>query len=155
MPLRVTVTVQTRGAEKLARVGAAVKAAGDKDLRRELLRAAQRCGRPMKDAARKGALERLPKSGGLAERVATSKFSVRTRTTGRGAGVRIVGTSGYDLDGIDQGVVRHPTYGHKPWKDQPVRPGWFTDAETDAAPKFRDEFDQAVNDVGRHLEAQI
>lgn len=155
MAPRVTVTVVTHGAEKLGRLGRAIKDAGDKDMRRELLRAAQRCGKPMKTAAREGALKRLPKRGGLAERVATSKFGVRTRTVGKGAGVRIVGQSGYDLQGIDEGEIRHPVYGtwRKGVKGQPVKPGWFSDAEEAAAPKFRDEFERAMDAVAAKLEA--
>ncbi len=153
MPVDVTVT--TRGADKLRRVAVAIKTSGDKDLRRELLRGMQRGGKPLKDAARRGALERLPKRGGLAERVASSKFGVRTSTTGKGASVRVIGRSGYDLQGMDDGLIRHPVYGkwRKGVKGQPVKPGWFSDAEEAAAPKFRDEFEQAMDIIGAKLEA--
>jgi hypothetical protein len=154
MAATVKVTVVTHGAEKLDRLGRAIKDAGDKDMRRELPRAAQRCGKPMKAAAREGALKRLPKRGGLAERVATSKLSVRTRTVGKGAGVRIVGQSGYDLQGMDDGQVRHPVFGNrKRWVSETVKPGWFSDAEEAAAPQFRDEFERAMDAVAAKLEA--
>jgi hypothetical protein len=164
MPPRVDVTVRTVGEQKLARLGRALKDAGDKDLQRELRRAMQRGGKPLKDAARKGALERLPKRGGLAERVATSKFGVRTSTTGRGASVRVIGRSGYDLQGMDEGEIRHPVFGdphvrvlagRREWKwvSQPVKPGWFSDAEEAAAPKVRDELVKAIDIVAAKLEA--
>src|SRR6266496_4260607 len=140
MPPRVNVTVTTRGADKLTRLGRALKDACDKDLQRELRRAMQRGGKPLKDAARKGALERLPKRGGLAERVANSKFGVRTSTAGKGASVRIIGPSGYDLQGMDEGLIGHRVYGHRGrWVSETVKPGWFSDAEAAAAPKVRDE----------------
>lgn len=151
MPVHVTVT--TKGADKLRRVAAAVKVAGDKDLQRELRRAMQRGGKPLLAAARAGAAERLPKRGGLADRVAGSKFAVRTRSVGKGAGVRVIGRSGYDLQGLDEGMVRHPTYGHRPWVGQHIKPGWFSDSEEAAAPKVRDELVQAIDTVARKLEA--
>jgi len=150
----VDVTVTTRGADKLRRVAVAIKASGDKELRRELLRGMQRGGRPLKDAARRGALERLPRRGGLAERVASSKFGVRTSTTGKGASVRVVGRSGYDLQGMDDGLIRHPVRGNrKVWVSQPVKPGWFSDAEEAAAPAVRDELVKSIDVVARKLEA--
>src|SRR6266702_320867 len=128
MPPRVKVTVTTRGADKLTRLGRALKDAGDKDLQRELRRAMQRGGKPLKDAARKG------------------------------ASVRIVGRSGYDLQGMDEGEIRHPVFGdphvrvlagRRKWKwvSQEVKPGWFSDAEEAAAPKVRDELVKAVDIV--------
>jgi hypothetical protein len=156
MPPRVNVTVTTHGAEKLTRLGAAIKAAGDKDLQRELRRAMQRGGKPLKEAARRGALERLPKRGGLAERVSTSKFGVRTTTSGKGAAVRVIGQSGYDLQDMDEkGEIRHPVYGRRKgkWATTSVKPGWFSDAEEAAAPKVRDELVQAIDIVAAKLEA--
>jgi hypothetical protein len=154
VPPRMNVTVTSHGAEKLTRLGVAIKAAGDKDLQRELRRAMQRGGKPLKEAARRGALERLPKRGGLAERVSTSKFGVRTTTSGKGAAVRIVGQSGYDLQGMDDGLIRHPVYGNrKNWVSETIAPGWFFDAEEAAAPKVRDELIQAIDVVAAKLEA--
>jgi hypothetical protein len=154
MPPRVNITVQTRGADKLARVGNAIKVSGDKGLDRALRRAGQRCGKPMKTAAREGALKRLPKQGGLAERVANSKFSVRMTSSGKRVGVRVIGRSGYDLDGMDQGKIRKPVFGNrKNWVSQEIEPGWFSESEEAAAPKFLDEFDKALDELGRQLEA--
>lgn len=149
------ITVTTRGADKLQRVSAAIRAAGDKDLDRELKRAMQRGGKPMKAAARWGARKTLPLRGGLSERVAESKFSVRTTGAGKRVGVRIVGASGYDLAGMDDGLIRHPVYGNrgKKWVAQRIRPGWFSDAEEAKAPEVRKEIEQAVDDIARKLEA--
>jgi hypothetical protein len=155
MPPRVSVTVRTSGEQKLARVGNAIKASGDKGLDRALRRAGQRCGKPMKTAAREGALKRLPKRGGLAERVATSKFSVRMTSSGKRVGVRIIGRSGYDLQGMDDGKIRKPVYGNrKNWVSQEIASGWFSESEEAAAPKFRAEFDRALDELGRELEAR-
>ncbi len=128
MPPRVNVTVQTRGAEKLTRLGAAIKA-GDKGLRRELNREMGRTTAPYRRAARAGALQVLPHRGGLAEHVAaTARITTRVTTSGPGVGVRVTGASRDNLRRMDEdGIVRRPTFGHRPWKDQKIRPGWFTD----------------------------
>jgi len=124
----VNVTVQTRGAEKLTRLGAAIKA-GDKGLRRELNREMGRTTAPYRRAARAGALQVLPHRGGLAEHVAaTARITTRVTTSGPGVGVRVTGASRDNLRRMDEdGIVRRPTFGHRPWKDQKIRPGWFTD----------------------------
>ena len=154
------VTIQTRGADKLARLGQAIKDAGDKELKRELAAAARRSTKPLTLAARAGA-SRLPQRGGLAARVASAKFSTRTRTVGKGAGVRIVGRHAYNLRRMDRGVVRHPVYadGSKPradwaWVSQPIEAGWFTEAEEAAVPAVRVELVRAVENLIRRLEAR-
>jgi hypothetical protein len=128
MPPRVNVTVTTRGVEKLARLGAAIKA-GDKGLRRELNREMGRTTRPYRRAAKAGALQVLPHRGGLAEHVAaTARITTRVTTTGPGVGVRITGVSRDNLRRMDEdGIVRHKTFGHLPWKDEKIHSGWFTD----------------------------
>ncbi len=155
MPPRVNVTVRTSGELKLARVGAAIKASGDKDLERALDRGMRRSAKPLKAAARYGARRRLPTRGGLAERVAESKFGVRVTSSGKRTGVRVVGRSGYDLQGLDEGLVRHPVFGNrKRWVSETVRPGWFSDAEEGKAPEVRDNIDHALDELGRELEAR-
>jgi len=129
MPPRVNVTVQTRGVEKLARLGAAIKA-GDKSLRRELNREMGRTTAPYRRAARAGALQVLPHRGGLAEHVAaTARIATRVTTTGPGVGVRVTGASRDNLRRMDEeGLVRHPVFGNrKKWVVERVHRGWFTD----------------------------
>ena len=127
--------IQVVGVEQLAALARDLKAAGDRDLRKELFRGIQRGARPLKAEARAAALEELPKSGGLAARVATSKFTVNVRLGARNPSIRIKGT-GYtgsvtgnqiDLNSMDRGRIRHMTWGHNPWKDQTIKPGWFSD----------------------------
>jgi len=115
----------------------------------------RRSAKPLKAAARYGARRRLPTRGGLAERVAESKFGVRVTSSGKRTGVRVVGRSGYDLQGLDEGLVRHPVFGNrKRWVSETVRPGWFSDAEEGKAPEVRDNIDHALDELGRELEAR-
>lgn len=155
MPYSVDITVT--GAEKLVRLGAAIKRAGDKDMQRELTKAVRKSNRPMLRAARQGALQILPYRGGLAERVASSRFTTQVSTSASGAGVRVTGVSRQrdQLDRMDeQGIVRHLTYGHRPWKDQKITPGWFTKPLTLESQKTGRDIGQAVDTVARDLEAK-
>src|SRR6266702_3963762 len=155
----VKVSVQTRGADKLARVSAALRAAGDKDLQRELRRAMSRTTKPLRKAARDGALQILPHRGGLDEHVAsTARIATRVTANSSGARLRITGTSRDNLRRMDEeGIVRHPLFGNrKRWFDERIRPGWFTNPLILAAqgnvPK---EIDAALDDVARKLQAKI
>ena len=154
------VTVKTVGADKLRRVASAIKAAGNKDLERELRRGMRNSAKPLTAAARWGALRRLPVSGGLAERVASSKFGVRITGTGKRVGLRITGAGSYNLRRMDDGIIRHPVYADRAelrkdwaWVNQPVRPGWFSDAEEGKAPEVRNELVKAIDAVAVKLEA--
>lgn len=150
MDLRVT------GAESLAHLARDLKAVGEKDLRRELFRGIQRAAKPLKAAARQAALDELPAAGGLAERVAGSKFSVRTRA-GRDPSVRVVGAGDLDLRSLNRGRLRHPVYGHRSrWVDQAVPPGWFDNAmERTADGAVRDEVLHAIEVVRAKLGAGL
>jgi hypothetical protein len=155
----IDVTVTTRGADKLARVAAAVKASGDKDLQRELRRALSRTTKPLRKAAKDGALQILPHRGGLDEHVAaTARIATRVTANSSGGRLRITGTSRDNLRRMDEdGLVAHPVFGNrKKWVIERVRPGWFTNPLTLAAqgnvPK---EIDAALDDVARKLQAKI
>jgi hypothetical protein len=90
---------------------------------------------PVRKAVRARALEILPKTGGLGAWVAESRVTLAIRISGRQVGVvikagrdSIKGRS--DMDAVDRGRVRHPTWGHRgkgQWQTQSVTPGWFTD----------------------------
>lgn len=146
------VELSTRGTEKLARLAAAIKQAGDKDLERELNRALRRAGRPLTRSARQGALQILPYRGGLAERVARSRFSSQVR----GGRLTIVAAGRDNLGRMDDGSVRHPVFGV--WRpgmpSQRITPGWFSKPLTLDAPKVVDgELEDAVDKVAAQLEA--
>lgn len=66
------------GIKDLARLQRDLKAA-PKQLRREVYRALERSTQPLKEAAREGAREHLPQSGGLADRVATASIKAKLR----------------------------------------------------------------------------
>lgn len=161
-----TTQITVTGAEGLARLSRALKAAGRNDLRKDLLRGIRKASKPMIPAARAAAAEALPHRGGLAEEVSGAKWVVRTRLQGRGAGVRITGawTSGgrqHDLAKMDTGLLRHPTWGHPVhgpgaiWVAQSIRPRWFSDAMEKLAPEIRQELVNVIDEVAKRLEGQV
>lgn len=135
MPADITI----RGADQLALLSRRIKETGNGGLRRDLLRGIQRAAKPLKGVAQKSALDNLPHTGGLNEVVASSKFGVRTRTSGNSPGVRVVAVSGHDIESLDKrGQLRHPVFGNRDvWVSQQVRPGWFTAALAAQAPAVR------------------
>lgn len=140
MDLRVT------GADDLAALSKRLREAGNKDLRRELFRGIQRTTKPVRLAMSAHAGRVLPQRGGLAAKMARSRFSTKTRT-GRNPGVVIAVRNPIDVRSIDRGRVRHLTFGHRPWKDQAVAPGAFTEPFEDAAPVVRRELLGAMAEV--------
>lgn len=77
------------------------------------------------------ALSRLPRRGGLARDVAGSRFAIKSQRGSDSVSVSLVVTSDdrYDLERLDQGVVKHPVYGDPPWVRQTVPAGWFSSVE--------------------------
>lgn len=75
---------------------------------------------------RQSALETLPRAGGANEWVAAA--AVKVMASGTSVTIR-ARRSGHDLQSIDAGKLRHPTFGQaKPvrWGMTPVRPGFFS-----------------------------
>jgi hypothetical protein len=147
------VRIAERGLNAIEQLGKDLKEAGAKDLRKELLRAGQRMGKPIKAEIAESALAMLPARNGLAASVASAKIRVSTRLTGRNVGVSFIGRwSGHDLKGINQGLVRHPVHGSKVWVSQRVPPGYyFKPFDGPAAEAGRDEFLQAVDIISKKL----
>jgi hypothetical protein len=155
------VDIRVVGAESLGALARDLKAAGEKDLRRELLRGIRKAGEPLKAEARQAALDELPKRNGLAELVADSRWSLQTRT-GRNPTVRIRGTGlinkhgqEIDLRSLNRGRLRHPLFGKRgQWYDQAVPVGWFDRAMERAADNgVRKEIVNVIDAVARKLGA--
>jgi hypothetical protein len=141
---------EVRGSADLKRVAREIKAAGDGRLRREMLRGIRDAVKPGIPAIRESAASTLPKRGGLADRVASQPFSVRTSLA---AGkVSVVGKGMKELKDIDAGRVRHPVYGDRSrWAQQAVTPGFFTKPLERRAPSIRAGVLRAVSDVARKI----
>lgn len=85
-------------------------------------------------AIRGRALATLPASGGFAAWVAALRITARIRTSGRSAGITLVGgrnSTGArsDVAAIDRGRLRAPSWGRRAkgdWHTQTVTPEFFT-----------------------------
>lgn len=146
------VDLRISGVDQLEAVARRIKEAGDKELRRELLRGINRALKPAKAEVQRAALADLPKRGGLNQLVASSKIGSRTRTAGRDPAVFLTGTkSGHDLRSIDRGRLRHPVFGTDTWVDQDIKPGWWSQTLAGQVPSIRREVVNALEDVARRL----
>jgi hypothetical protein len=141
------------GADVLKAVARELKVTGDTGLRKELTAGLNRATKAPRAKAKANAAATLPRRGGLAARVAAANLSTRVRTGGD-PGVRIVAKSGrqkVDVARIDEGTVRHPTFGRGRWQSQSVTPGWFTKPMRASAPLVRAQLIGVIDAVIRKL----
>lgn len=118
----------TVDADEFYRLSKALKAAGLKDLRKELNTELRRAAKPLIPLTRAAARARLPRAGGLAEGVAKAPQRVQVRTGAKTAGVRLVVSNNRSAArAANKGSVRHPVFGSTTWVTQPVpdAEGWF------------------------------
>lgn len=138
------------GGQDLARLTADLKAAARNDLRKEMLRGIRTITRPAVAAVKFSAEVRLPRRGGLAHEVATSKITARTSTSLRSAGVRITRPVGAGLDRT--GRFRHKVYGNPVWVEQQTdAEGWFTRPLEQLEPTVQRAMRRVLNDITRKL----
>lgn len=141
-----------RGLEQFQKLSKDLRSAGDKDLRRELYRGLNRATKPLKEDAKANARAVLPSRGGLADRVARARLSTRAKA-GKNPSVRIEAKDAkgrkVDLARLDQGTLRHLVYGRKPWVQQSVQPGWFTEPMERGVTHVRKEVLAAIEAVAR------
>lgn len=140
--------IEVQGAEQLAHLSKRLKEAADKGLQRELSKALRDATAPVKGAARESALATLPRHGGLNVRVANSKFSTRRRPDG----LRVSAQNAYALKQLDEGVSRHPVFGHRDrWVVERVNPGWWSKPVERLAPEARAEIIKAMDRIAAKI----
>lgn len=134
------------------------------DGRREVVKAMGRGIRKplpaLRKAIRSHAVAVLPSSGGLGAWVAASRVTAQIRLSGRRAGVKLKGGRNSaggrsDVDRIDRGRVRAPTWGRRSrgsWHNQVVADGWWS-TPTEQADQWVDavdaEVDKALDQIRR------
>lgn len=125
-----------------ARAARAMRGA-DAVIRREFSAALRKVAKPVGQQVLVDGAAKLPKRGGLSARVAGAKIGVQAGVMK--ATVSLKTKQGYDLKGIDAGIVRHPVFergGRKkgqPWKAQAIDVGVFSDEFDKHADEVRDE----------------
>lgn len=126
---------QTFASQRLHGIAARLRADGQRGLRLEMTRAMRTGAQPLVLAVRQAALQKLPKSGGLAAAQAEQAIRISVLTGSRTAGVRIR-TFRRGSFQTDKGYVRHPTpslmgYDRSYWdwvrQEIPEAAGWWTD----------------------------
>ena len=146
--------VYVTGADQLISLSRRLRAAGDKELKKELRVALKDATAPMKAAIRADALENMPKRGGLNEVIAKSRITTQIRSSGRTPGIRLVNKT-HDTRLDSQGRLRHPVFGNrKKWTEQKVRPGWFTKPAAREARHARVQILLAMQRIAKKLEAR-
>lgn len=120
----------------------------EKEVRLKFLASVRATMAPLKDDIRQSALDLLPKRGGLAARVADSKFGTRTGP----ASVTFQTINPYEIKAIDRGKLRHKTFGHTPWVNQPVSDGFWSKPTDKRLPEIVAAVDEAMDDVVKQIE---
>lgn len=143
------------GSKDLAQAARALKDAGDGELRKELMRRVRDAAKAAVPDIREAARSKLPKSGGLADRVASQAYAVRASYAASGATVRVTGSGMKGLRAIDAGQVRHPVFGRDDWVSQQVEPGFFSETLDGHAPKVRQEIENAVDDIRHRIDRSV
>lgn len=143
------------GSRDLAQAAAALKAAGDGQLRRELLRRVREAAKAAIPDVRDAARNTLPRTGGLADRVADQAYAVRASYAGSGASVKVTGDGMKGLRSIDAGHVRHPVFGREPWVSQSVDSGFFSETLQGHAPQIRQEIEHAIDDIRHRIDRSV
>lgn len=151
MSTEVTLTV-TQNYRRIARE---LRQAADGELRKEMAKAITSASRraitAVKDSVR----------GYMPNRYAQDlRADLRLRTVRQSAGVRISAEAdGRDVGAREKGSLRHPIYGRyrvshrqkrfieRPWANQAIRPGFFTEPIEDHKDDIRDEIARAIQAV--------
>lgn len=129
-----------------------LRAAGRKDLKKEMTREIRAEVKPAIGAVREHAREELPRAGGLAALIAKSRFRAAIRTGKSTAGVRVLAKDRHDIRSINRGKVRHPVWGNrKVWVLQSVQPGWFDEPLYEREDAMREAISRAVDRTLREL----
>lgn len=141
--------LQIKGADQLGALARDLRAAGDKELKRELYRALNRATKPLRAEAQGRAAADLPQENGLAKLVSKKKGTVRIRA---GRDPRLTITFGAKAASTDRGFVYHRVFGKGPLVRQEVDgAGWFSETMRNGAPTVRKEIIQAMSDVADQI----
>jgi hypothetical protein len=146
--------IELRGAEGFLKLSKALKQAGQTELRKGLHKGMRDAVKAYKPKAEEALATVLP--SGLQGRSKVRQV-IRVRT-GADPGVSVAvpfgkrSRSGLGASNArmlnNQGALRHPTFGHPPWVNQPVGgTGWFDDTWRASAPAVRRELELQIQAV--------
>lgn len=140
-----------RGSEDFLRLAAKLDE-GDRKLNNGIRRRLREVAKPLGSEVRDTLAESMPRRGGLSAMIGRSKVSVSSTSASRSKVEIRVRSAGHDLESMDAGMLRHPTFGHKPWVGQSVPSGSAAKALEAGAPKVRDalmrEVETLLDEIG-------
>lgn len=167
-----SLTAQIQGAHELRRLGAQMKAAGDKGLGKEMAAALRKVAQPVEAAVRREADAVMPNRGGYRAVFSRSvKFRVSQRIGARRAALELKtyaeGTKQRrDIVALNRGNLRHPVFGRSrriahgpragtaqpnPWSVTRIRADFFGRATARAADVATREVGKVLDDYARRL----
>jgi len=150
--------MQVRGAAELRRAALQLRVE-DKELRRAATKALQRGVRKLRTTI-PAAASRLP-SGYAPVMAADVKVTTSVKLASRDPAITVkVWAEGKphqdhrDVEKIDAGNLRHPTFGRRQskWHDQAVRPGFASQPFADTRPAILDEIEKDWNAMVSRVE---
>jgi hypothetical protein len=129
-------------------------------LRKEMPKALRRAAKPMVLAIRAEAVASLPSGGGLGEYVAAAAISTVVKTGADNTTLQLRGRrkqtrdggKQVDLPAIARGLLRHLTYGRRPWVTQQVQPGFWDRGVDNARGAVEHELQAAMDALRRRIE---
>lgn len=147
------VEVSGPGVAKLQRKIAALDRAARGELKAQLLLGLRVGAEPIIPLVRASARDSvIPRSGGLAERVASLPMEVSASTTGYNVGVKLVVRGALAVK-TNSGSVRHMVFGNPDvWVTQSIPPGWFSKVAEKEAPKVTPALKAAMQRVANKVE---
>jgi hypothetical protein len=137
---------------------------GDKGLLKEVRADMRKAAKPLGEKVIREGAAVMPKRGGLSAELAKAKMSQTNTTTGRNPGVVMVFRTkpSHDLKSMDEGIVRHPIYGHRgkgQWRETKVMPGAYSRPFEAGAPDVAHEIvsglKRIVDDVARRTNGGV
>lgn len=163
-----------RGAEQFLALSKALKAAGHKEMRKELNKAVKAAAKPVIKDVKAAAERDLPHGGGLNKRMAKARTVIKTKT-GRDPGVSVAMPG--KQAGYNDGVIRHPVFAKKGreqsknsrrkdgtvakyrdrkgreavWVTQKINGDWFDGTVEKSAPRVRPEIEKAIESIAEKV----
>lgn len=123
----------------------------DKQIRNAFNKSVRAAVAPLKDEVKKSAHDKLPRKGGLADKVSGSKFATRTSASGLSLNM----TNLFQLKDIDEGKLRHPVFGHmNVWANQKINSGFWTEPTTKAQAEIVASVNEAMDEVIKEIDKE-
>lgn len=126
--------------EQFKEAGAKLQELGDKELVLSMRRELRTVGKPVGDRVINAIADRMPRRGGLAERIRSQGRVSMLVDLRRGVRVQLANKAGMFMGAFESGTIRHPVFGNrKTWKAQRVPGGAGAEQMAKEVEALRDE----------------